>query len=103
MYIYMLFKLNIIHSCVYTHYIKIHIYIYRDNIVHVTYTYNIDNTYIYIYTYTYIHVCIYTYIYIYICMCMCVLSVYKNDGSKGLNVMENSATTFQITPKAHKL
>ena len=36
-------------------------------------------------------------------MCMCVLSVYKNDGSKGLNVMENSATTFQITPKAHKL
>ena len=40
---------------------------------------------------------------IYICMCMCVLPVYKNDGSKGLNVMENSATTFQITPKAHKL
>ena len=43
------------------------------------------------------------YIHIYICMCMCVLSVYKNDGSKGLNVMENSATKFQITPKAQKL
>ena len=51
--------------------------------------------------YTYIHV--YIYIYVCVCMCMYLLSVYKNDGSKGLHVMENSATTFQITAAAHKL
>ena len=47
--------------------------------------------------YTCIQMCVYLY------MCICLLSVYKNDGSKGLHVMENSATTFQITAAAHKL
>ena len=107
MYIYMLFKINIIHSCIYTHYIKtqiyVYIYIYQDNIVHITYTYSIVNIYIYIYVHIHTYVSIYIYVCVCVCMCMYLLSVYKNDGSKGLHVMENSATTFQITAAAHKL
>ena len=86
-YIYILFKINIIHSYIYTHYIKhIYIYIYQENIVHITYTYNIDNilyicthnTYVYVYMYiciyvymlyVYMYICIYVYIYMYVHVC----------------------------------
>ena len=106
MYIYILFKINIIHSYIYTHYIK-HIYIYQENIVHITYTYNIDNIYIYVhihtYVYVYMYICIYVYmyicIYIYICMCMSVVGVQERrqqrlarDGKQCDNVSVGNRT-----------